>query len=174
MSHLLLNDNRTQIVGRYGGTVVNSYGVTTCPLWVQVPNKPCPHTYVGLTILLWDGVACWSCWITLLQLPDPQPRTLKAAGSVPPVPRSRSGFRANGLSHFALCYSATSSWKNEFFSSSVGCLLWCTLWVRSVVVCRHRRRLKGRLAGLLVFWSSLALGPKFSADVYFCARTFLR
>ena len=29
---------------RSGGTVVNSYDLTTCPSWVQALNWPCPHT----------------------------------------------------------------------------------------------------------------------------------
>ena len=31
-------------MGRSRSTVVNSYDVTTCPSWVQVPNRMCSHT----------------------------------------------------------------------------------------------------------------------------------
>ena len=46
-----LNDrkNHPLAVARSGGTVVNSYEVTTSPSWVQVPNKPCLHTYGWLS-----------------------------------------------------------------------------------------------------------------------------
>ena len=32
------------ILGRSRSTVVNSYDLTTCPSWVQAPNRPCRHT----------------------------------------------------------------------------------------------------------------------------------
>ena len=38
-------------LSRTRGTVVNSYDLTTCPSWGQVPNRPCRDR--SLTILLW-------------------------------------------------------------------------------------------------------------------------
>ena len=53
LTHRILKYNQERSL--FHGTVVNSYDLTTCPSWVQVPNRPCRHT-VGLTILLWGVI----------------------------------------------------------------------------------------------------------------------